>query len=333
MVLGIEKLPRVRLAYLPTPLEELPRLSATIGGARIFAKRDDMTGLAIGGNKARKLEFLVADAMGKGADTLITAGAPQSNHARMTAAAAAKFGLKSVLVLAGEMPGENQGNLLLDRLMGAEIRQLPRPIADVAEVDGLMAKLAEEVKTRGGRPYVIPIGGSNGLGCISYALAQEELKAQAEELGINFDLQFVAVGSMGTYAGILYGAKALGLGSKIAGISVSRKAHAIIEPVRRLCSQCSSLIGREEVPLADSDFLLYDEYLGRGYAIATKECIEAIRLCARLEGLILDPVYTGKTMAGLIDLVQKGAMPGARNILFWHTGGAPGLFAMAGDFR
>lgn len=332
-MLGIEKMARVKLAYLPTPVEELPNLSNALGGARIFAKREDMTGLAIGGNKARKLEFIVADAIQKGADTLITAGAPQSNHARMTAAAAVKFGLKSVLVLTGEELGENQGNLLLDRLMGAEIKLFDKPITDFAQVESFLVRIAEEVKARGGRPYVIPIGGSNALGCLSYALAQEELNDQARQLGINFDHQVVAVGSMGTYSGLLYGAKYLGLKSRIVGISVSRKSKDFIEPVKKLCGQCADLAGHRPLALADSDFIIYDEYVGPGYGISTKGCLEAIRLCARLEGMILDPVYTGKVMAGLIDLIKKRALPDAKNVLFWHTGGAPGLFAMADEFN
>lgn len=316
-----DRIPRVPIAHLPTPLEPLPRLTALLRGPQLWVKRDDQTGLATGGNKARKLEFLVAGALAQGADTLITGGAAQSNHARQTAAAAARFGLACSLVLRGTPPPQIQGNLLLDHLLGAEIVWAgDAPLAD------RMEEVAASLRARGRRPYVVPYGGSNALGVCGYVAAMEELLAQSAREGLEFDHIVLASSSGGTQAGLAVAAKARGYRGHILGISVDLKAGPLRERIARLAAEAADLLG---LPLAFSpeEFAVEDGYLGGGYGVVGDLEREAIRLLARTEGLLLDPVYTGRAFGGLIDLIRRGRFSPKERVLFWHTGGTAGLFA------
>ncbi len=313
--------PRVSIAHLPTPLEMLPRLTALLRGPQLWVKRDDQTGLATGGNKTRKLEFLVAEALARGADTLITCGAAQSNHARQTAAAAARFGLACTLVLRGTPPAQAQGNLLLDHLLGAEVVW-----AEDAPLVERMTEVAESLRARGRRPYVVPYGGSNPVGVCGYVAAMEELLAQAAQMGVSFDHIVLASSSGGTQAGLTVAARALGYRGRILGISVDLKAAPLRERMAELATATADHLG---LPLffAPEDFAVEDDYLGGGYGVIGDREREAIRLLARTEGLLLDPVYTGRAFGGLIDLVRRGVFSPQERVLFWHTGGIAGLFA------
>lgn len=322
-----ENLPRVSIAHLPTPLEEMPRLSEALGGPRLFVKRDDQTGLAGGGNKIRKLEFLVAEAMEKEADTIITAGAVQSNHARQTAAAAAKLGLRCCLVLSGQSPNRWNGNLLLDELLGAEIHWAGE--RDRAEV---MEEVAEEMSRLGRRPYIIPVGGSNPVGAAGYVAAMEELMAQLAERDLRVDRVVFPTGSGGTQDGLTVGAKALGFAGQIEGISVSSTEGKLRLRLEELVAETTAFLGLD-LSFASEDFIIHDDYLGDGYAKMGPPEREAIRLAARTEGLLVDPVYTGRALAGLIDLVRRGAFSPDETVLFWHTGGTPALFAYADELE
>ena len=320
-----ENLPRVPIAHLPTPLEEMPRLSEALGGPRLFVKRDDQTGLATGGNKARKLEFLVADALEKGADTIITSGAVQSNHARQTAAAAAKFGLRCCLVLSGESPDRWTGNLLLDELVGADIRW-----AGERDRAQMMEEVAEEMMRLGRRPYIIPIGGSNPVGTAGYVEAMVELMAQLEVRDLQLDRVVFPTGSGGTQAGMMVGAKALGFAGRIEGVSVSATKDVLEARLEELVAETAASLGLD-LSFVDEDFIVHDDYLGEGYARMGPPEREAIRLAARTEGLLVGPVYTGRAMAGLIDLIRRGVFGPDETVLFWHTGGTPALFAYADE--
>jgi len=315
-----DKLSRVSIAHLPTPLEPLPRLTARLGGPKLWIKRDDQTGLATGGNKARKLEFLVAEALARGADTLITAGAAQSNHARQTAAAAARFGLGRVLVLRGGEPPQVQGNLLLDRLLGAEARwagDLPLPEA--------MAQVTEELRAAGRRPYAIPYGGSNPVGASGYVAAIEELLAQCAERDMHFDHVVLASSSGGTQAGLMVGGRALGYKGCILGISVDPRAEALTHTLAGLATATADYLGLR-LAFAPEDFAVNDDYLGGGYGVVGDLEREAIRTMACTEGVLLDPVYTGRAFGGLLDLIRRGVFGPDERVLFWHTGGTAGLF-------
>jgi L-cysteate sulfo-lyase len=318
-----ENLPRISIAHLPTPLEEMPHLSEALSGPRIFVKRDDQTGLATGGNKTRKLEFLVADALEKGADTLITAGAIQSNHVRQTAAAAAKFGLRCCLVLSGQSPDRWNGNLLLDRLLGAEIHW-----AGERDRSQVMEEIAEEEKRRGHNPYIIPVGGFSTAGAAGYVAAMEELMEQMSEQNLWVDRVILPTGSGSTQSGMIVGAKALGFAGRIEGISVSRTEEALRLRVKDLVGKTAAFLGLK-FSLASEDIIVHDAYLGEGYAKMGPPEREAIRLAARTEGLLVDPVYTGKAMVGLIDLIRRGVLGKDETVLFWHTGGIPALFDYA----
>jgi L-cysteate sulfo-lyase len=315
-----DKLPRVSIAHLPTPLEPLPRLTAQLGGPELWVKRDDQTGLATGGNKARKLEFLVADALAQEADTVITAGAAQSNHARQTAAAAAKFGLARRLVLRGEEPPQVQGNLLLDRLLGAEVVWAgDQPLAEV------MAQVADELQAAGHRPYVIPYGGSNPTGASGYVAAMEELLTQSNERDLHFDHIVLASSSGGTQAGLMVGARALGYEGHILGISVDQQAGSLQHLLADLTTATADHLGLE-LTFAPEDFAVSDGYLGGGYGVVGELEREAIRTMACTEGVLLDPVYTGRAFGGLLDLIRRGTFGPGDRVLFWHTGGTAGLF-------
>lgn len=318
-------LPRTSLGFFPTPIHPLPNLSARLGGPALWVKRDDQTGLAAGGNKTRKLEYLVADALQQRADTLITVGAPQSNHARQTAAAAAKAGLKSALVLRGSAPADRTGNILLDELVGAEIFW-----AGAQPVNEAAAEVAEILRTRGQRPYMIPLGGSNPIGAVGYVAATLELGEQAKASDLHFDAIVFATSSGGTQSGLALGAKLSGYANRVLGISVDHPADQLVPLLVDLANATAQRIGAA-VSFRAQDFEVNDRYLGGGYAVMGKAEREAIRLCAQTEGLLVDPVYTGRAMAGLIDLIRAGEFRAGQNVLFWHTGGTPALFAYAGE--
>jgi len=318
-----EQVPRLTLAHLPTPLEPAPRLGEAIGLRRLWVKRDDLTGLAAGGNKARKLEYLMADAQTRGADTVITVGAVQSNHACMTAAAARRLGMDAVLILSGAEPDTPCGNLLLDSLMGARVRFVPtggraRQAAADAEADRLRA--------RGKRPYVIPTGGSTPLGALGYVRAMQELAEQSRSLGIEFRRLFVACGSGGTHAGLLLGARRFLPGLETIGVAVGDPLSWLLREVASVAAGAAEAYGLGPAP-APEEVTLPGEYGGPEYGTPGPAAVEAIRLLARTEGLFVDPVYTGKALSGLIDWARSGRLDPDEPVLFWHTGGVAGLFA------
>jgi len=318
-----DKLTRVPIAHLPTPLEPLPRLTTKLGGPELWIKRDDQTGLATGGNKARKLEFLVADALAQKADTLITCGAAQSNHARQTAAAAVKFGLACTLVLRGEEPPQTRGNLFLDRLLGAETIW-----AGEQPLDERMAQVAGELQARGHHPYVVPLGGSDRTGTSGYVAAMEELLAQCAERKLDFEQIVLPSGSGGTQAGAVVGARALGYTGRILGISVSAQA----DPFRRVLAGLATETAAHlelELDFAPEDLDVNDDYLGGGYGVLGDLEREAIHTMASVEGVLIDPVYTGRAFGGLLDMIRRGDFRFEERVLFWHTGGTGGLFAYA----
>lgn len=320
-----DAIPRLKLTQLPTPIESLPRLSQAAGGPELFVKRDDCTGLGAGGNKTRKLEYLLADAIRAGATTLITAGGLQSNHARLTAAAACRVGLECDLVL--DQPFANptraythSGNLLLDRLFGARIHELD-PGLNHSEA---MAQIAAQVQARGGVPYVVPIGGSNALGALGYVRCAEEILQQVASSNLQIDLVVLASGSGGTQAGLLTGLRAAGSTVPVLGMGVSSPQADQHEKVRRVAEETALLLGLD--PVAPEDIRVNCEHIGAGYGLPTDSMIEAVSQTARLEGLLLDPVYTGKAMAGLLEEIKSGALQNVKTVLFLHTGGVTGLF-------
>ena len=320
-----DRLPRVRLGHLPTPLHELPRLSRALGGPRIFVKRDDQTGLAIGGNKTRKLEFSVAEALRRDADTLVTLGAVQSNHARQTAAAAAACGLRCVIVLRGHAPELANGNLLLDHLLGARI---------VFSGDRGLEQVGEEIvaaeAAAGHRSYLIPVGASDEIGAAGFVAALEELMGQLDEQRLRVDRVVFASSSFGTQAGLCVGARALGFQAQLAGIAIDSALPELQAAVAGIAARLAPRIGLQ-ASFAPGEVVAYDAYRGGGYAVLGGPEREAIELAARHEGILLDPVYTGRAMAGLVDLVRRGEFRAGETIVFWHTGGTPALFAYAGE--
>lgn len=321
-----DHLPRFPLAHLPTPLEEAPRLRDALQAPaqpvpRLLIKRDDQTGLAGGGNKTRKLEYLVADALRQGADTLVTAGAPQSNHCRQTAAAAARAGLRAVLVLGGNAPLLAGGNLLLDRLLGAELVW-----AGSRDRSQVMAEVAEDQAAAGHRPYIIPYGGSNAVGAWGYAVALAELVEQLRAAERAAQHLVIATSSGGTQAGLAVGARGLGYTGLIHGISIDQRAEDF-RPRLAALAQATARHAGMDMDFAAKDFLVHDGYLGAGYGIVGEPERAAISLAARSEGLLVDPVYTGRALAGLVDLIRRGAFGRDETVVFWHTGGLPALFA------
>ena len=323
----LARFPRRRYTPFPTPVEPLPALSEALGGPELWIKRDDLLGLAAGGNKTRKLEFLVADALAQGADTLITVGAVQSNHCRLTLAAAVKEGLKCQLVLEQRVPGsyreDASGNNFLYRLLGVERVLVVDAGADLAAA---MQGLADELAAQGRKAYVIPGGGSNPLGALGYVACAEELMAQSFEMGVAFDALVASSGSGGTHAGLLAGLHGVSAELPLIGISV-RAAKAPQEAkIHGLAQAAADLLGvRAPVPRAAVEVV--DAYVGPGYSLPTPEMVEAVQLFARHEGILLDPVYTGKTAAGLIGMVREGRFAEGDRVLFLHTGGAPALYA------
>jgi D-cysteine desulfhydrase family pyridoxal phosphate-dependent enzyme len=335
---ALRKLKRVSLAHLPTPVEPLDRLSTELGGPRVWVKRDDCTGLATGGNKTRKIEFLMADALAKGADTVVTVGAIQSNHARQVAAASARLGFRCVLCLLDAVPDRSPvyrvlGNVHLDKLFDAEIRMSP----DREDTTSLLDSIAYELSQRGRRPYVIPLGGSNGLGAAAYAEAFLELLAQFESLQEPVNAIVVPIVSGGTLAGLLLGAGLSGWTGRIVGISASDKTERAIQRVRTPRLAAAEILGTFGEIIDQTPIVIDDRFVGKGYGIPTPECVQAIEFLARKEGLLLDPVYTGKAMAGLITLIRENYFKtDVRNLLFWHTGGSVALHAypeITSDFQ
>ena len=320
----MNEIARIRFAHLPTPIEELKTLSAELGGPRIFVKRDDATGLALGGNKTRKLEFLVADALAKGAKTLITAGAAQSNHCRQTAAAAARFGLGCTLVLNGSEPKESNANLLLDRLFGAHIVWVP----ERADRESVQMEIFRDLEAAGKSPYFIPYGGSNPIGALGYVFAVREAMEQSLALGIDPACYIFGTSSGGTHAGLALGARVFGYKGKVVGISIDESVDWLKARVSALSSDASELLG-SRIDFNPDEIMADDSYCTAGYGILTEAEKSAIKLFARTEGLLLDPVYTGRAAAGLIDLIKKGVFKKSESLLFWNTGGQPSLFAAA----
>jgi D-cysteine desulfhydrase family pyridoxal phosphate-dependent enzyme len=320
-----DHLPRVRLGHLPTPLHELPRLSRSLGGPRLFIKRDDQTGLAAGGNKTRKLEFSVGEALRQGADTLVTMGAVQSNHARQTAAAAAACGLRCVLVLRGDAPPTATGNLLLDHLLGARVVFSGERSREQVAQDVVAAETAA-----GHRPYLIPVGASDEVGAAGFLVALEELRSQLADLGVQPDRLVFASSSFGTQAGLCVGAAALGFEPQLVGIAIDSTREELRAGVAEIAARLARRVGLE-IAVAPRDVVGYDAYLGGGYGVLGDREREAIQLVARAEGILLDPVYTGRAMAGLIDLVRGGEFGPRETIVFWHTGGTPALHAYADE--
>ena len=323
----ISRFPRLHFAHLPTPLEPLENLSKLLGGPQIYIKRDDCTGLATGGNKTRKLEFLIGEALQKKADTVITQGATQSNHVRQTAAISARMGLNCEVILEHRTGSEDpeyleNGNVLLDRLFGATIKTVPAG----SDMDLALKESAEEIKKNGGNPYIIPGGGSNPTGALGYVNCSMELVGQLNGRGLKADHLVTATGSAGTQAGLVVGMEGTRSGIPVLGICVGIEKKAQEEKVFDLVQrtteflEISGSINRDTV-VANGD------YVGPGYGKPTEGMLEAVQLLAREEGILLDPVYSGKGMAGFIDLIRRGHFSKNENIVFLHTGGSTALFA------
>jgi D-cysteine desulfhydrase family pyridoxal phosphate-dependent enzyme len=308
---------RLHFAHLPTAVEAMPRLAANLEGPKLLVKRDDQTGLAFGGNKTRKLEYLIAEARDAGAETIISAGAVQSNHCRQTAAAAARFGMDCILVLFGDPPDPPDGNHLLHYLLGAEIVFSARE-----KIEQNLKDVFADAKSGERKPYLIPYGGSNPTGAMGYVSAMLELADQQ----VDPDWIVFPSSSGGTQAGMLVGARLSGLKGKILGISVDESADVLTKRVADLATQTAAFIN-EDWQFEPSDVLVNDDYTGGGYAVMGEPEVEAIRLFAQTEALLLDPVYTGRAAAGMIDLIRKGFFDPTETVLFWHTGGSPALFA------
>lgn len=323
----LSRFSRVSLAHLPTPLEFLPRLTRHLGGPDIYVKRDDCTGLGTGGNKTRKLEFLMAEALDQKATVVITQGAVQSNHARQTVAAACKLGLKCELIFEKRVgdatePYLKSGNVFLDHLFGANIREVEKG----TDMDAAMQTVADELSLSGETPYIIPGGGSNPIGALGYVDCALELIVQANKQNLVIDHVVHATGSAGTQAGLIVGLKAMHSGIPLLGIGVNAPRIEQEEKVYELACTTADLLGVHGL-IEREDIVANCDYVGDGYGVPTKGMNDAILLLARLEGLLFDPVYSGKGLAGMIDLVSNGYFQGANNIVFVHTGGSAGLFA------
>ena len=333
----IAAFPRVELIHRPTPLRRLNRLTQELGGPEIWIKRDDLTGLAFGGNKSRKLEFIIPDALSKGADTIVTWASLQSNWCMQTAAAARCFGLKPILILfkTSDLASDYDGNLLLDYILGADIRIREAEkgkIVTEEHVEKALEEVADEVKRSGHKPYVVSVGGSmpgwsmnKPLGAIAYADAFVEMQDQTRTAGVGITHIVHATGSGATQAGLIIGAKAAAAGVQVIGISVSDTKAVFAPIVEYVCRESEKALVLD-LGISSSDIVVLDEYVKDGYGIINKETAEAIRLLFTAEGIVLDPVYTGKAMAALIDLVRKGFFRKDDRILFFHTGGTPALF-------
>ena len=333
----LSKYPRVKLIHSPTPLEYLENLTQHLDGPNIYIKRDDCTGLAFGGNKSRKLEFLIGDALKNKADVIITAGAVQSNHCRQTAAAATKFGMECIIVAKPSWSKEYNGNLFLDELLGAKLVLLEEDNEALDQggklsMEETIENLMADLKTKGKNPYYIPVGGSNSIGSLGYISMTMELIAQANEMGIEIGSMVAASGSGGTQTGMILGADVEKSGIQTVGMAISSDATIVIPKLKDLCNQTSDYY---ELGLSydEKDIIFNDNYIGEGYGIPSEEMIEAVKLLARKEGIILDPVYSGKAFAGMVDLIKKGYFDKSKAVVFIHTGGTPALFVYSDSFR
>ncbi|MDG2289084.1 MAG: D-cysteine desulfhydrase [Woeseiaceae bacterium] len=325
--MNLSDFPRVRLAHLPTPLEHMSRLSEHLGGPEIFVKRDDCTGLATGGNKTRKLEFSMGEAVKQGADTIITVGAIQSNHVRQAAAAACKLGMACEVLLESRVsdPSEiysKSGNVFLDQIFGANLRQFDAG----TDFNVAMKSVADEVRRAGGTPYIIPGGASNAVGALGYVDCGVEMLGQFKEQNLTIDHLVSATGSAGTHAGLAVGLRASGNDLPILGIGVNAPQDVQEERVYKLAVETAELVGAKGC-VAREDIIADCNYIGSGYGIPTESMNEAILMLARFEGLLFDPVYSGKALAGMIGHVRQGRFTKGQNIVFLHTGGSAGLFA------
>ena len=325
--MNLSRFPRRRYTEGYTPIEKLERLTKELNGPNIYMKRDDLLGLAAGGNKTRKLEFLLADALEKGADTIITCGAVQSNHCRLTLAAAAKEGLKCQFVLEERVPNSydvnNNGNNLLYKLMGIEEIYVVEGGSDVM---GKMQEVAKKLEAEGRKPYIVPGGGSNEIGALGYVSCALEVLAQTYETGTKIDHIVLTSGSAGTHSGFLAGIVGSNAGIPVTGIGINKKKDIQSENVYNLCQKVAAKLEMKNA-ITKEDIIVFDDYIGEGYSRPTDGMVEAVKLVAQTEAILLDPVYTGKTMAGMIDLIKKGYFKGCENILFLHTGGSPALYA------
>lgn len=325
--MNLAKFPRRRYTAYETPIEFLPRLTKLLDGPNIYIKRDDLLEGAGGGNKTRKLEFLMADALAQGADTILTCGAVQSNHCRLTLSAAIKEGLKCQLILeervAGSYREDASGNNYLFRLMGVEA---VRVVPGGSDMMGELEKLAGELRAQGRKPYIVPGGGSNVIGGLGYVACAEEILSQTFDMGLNLDHVVCASGSTGTHAGLLAGLAGNNANIPVTGISVNRKKDIQQEAVYHLVKGLAEELGISN-EIKKEQVVVFDDYVGPGYSLPTDSMVEAVQMLARNEAILLDPVYTGKTMAGLIGLIRKGYFHKGENVLFIHTGGSPALFA------
>jgi L-cysteate sulfo-lyase len=326
--MNLDILPRIQLGRLPTPLEKMRNLSRVLTIPELYVKRDDLTGIGYGGNKIRKLEYLLADALSKKADTVITTGGVQSNFTRATTACCTKLGLKTVLVLIGDEPEECRGNLLLEKLMGADIHFVSADSMDegTRKADELMETLAENLKAEGHTSYIMPVGGSTPVGIAGFVRGFLELTEQMDALNISPQYIIVATGSGGTQAGLLVGKILKEATIRIVGIRVGKMFEPFCEMVLGKARETAQVLGVNK-SISEKDVVCYSDFIGEGYDIPTREANEAIKLVARTEAVFLDPVYTGKAMAGLLGLVERGEISRDDTIVFWHTGGDPALFA------
>ena len=323
--------PRVKIAHVPTAVEEMPNLSVALGGPELFVKRDDNTGVAFGGNKARQLEYYFGEALERGADTILITGAVQSNYARMTAAVAARMGMECHIQLEERVPDTDEvyrtsGNVLLDRLLGAKIHSYPEG-EDEKGADLALEKMANDLRRQGAKPYVIPLGpGHPPLGALGYINAAQEFLDQVEEKGLKIDDIFIPSGSGLTQSGLLFGLRALGSSIRVTGNCHRRAAMFQKERIIQVLRDISELLGIDD-PTKEEDVVLYDGAMGPGYGRMNSGTREAILLAAQKEALFCDPVYSGKAMAGMIALIREGRLRKGSHVLFWHTGGQPAIFA------
>ena len=322
---------RIHLANLPTRIEKLDKLTTALGGPEIYIKRDDQTGTELSGNKVRKLEYSVKEALDMGCNYLITCGGVQSNHCRATAAAAAKLGMKCCLVLRGDAGSEAEGNLLIDRLLGADVRFITAEEYSDQRAE-IMEAIKRETDDKGFKAYIIPEGASNGIGSFGYYTAMEEIIRQEKELGIHFDCIVLATGSGGTYSGLWLANKLLGHSSDVYGICVGGDAGYFKARIPEILFESMGYMD-VNIPVSPEDINIIDGYVGRGYALSRPEELRFIHGFAELEGIILDPVYTGKAMYGLTEEIKKGRFNNYKNILFIHTGGLFGLFPQGNLFE
>ena len=318
---NLESIPRIPLCLLPTPIVPLKRLSLHLGGAKIFMKRDDLTGVAFGGNKNRKLEFLLADAKKKGADVIVTEGALQSNHCLQTAACSAKLGLKCELVLSGDDPDFITGNLLLNQILDVKIHRAK----DSVKRKEIMLKVEEELRTKGKKPYMIPTGGSTSIGALGYLNCISEIAKQSKEIGVTFSHLIHSTGSGGTQSGVIIGRELYYPELEILGVNVGEPKEELTKIIKWIIKNFND-DWELELMIEDEMIKILEGYFGEGYGIPNQEMINTVKLVAKMEGVFLDPVYTGKAMVGLIDLIESKVIPKGNNVLFLHSGGGPSIF-------